>query len=133
MPVDLALDRMVGDLMVSPSNDIALVTGVAETQQRISVRLRIAKGTWALDPSGGDLGSTLTSLLRLSVDQAIVTLPQLVKEALAPMEDIRVTDVQTSVAADAPTRINFTVFYVPVVAGADGDPTGYTDTIEVTS
>jgi hypothetical protein len=130
--VDLAIDRETGDLLVSASNDIELVTGVAETQQRISLRLRVQKGSWLLDPSGGELGSTLVSLTRTKIEQALASIPLLVREALAPMEDIRVEDVDASIDPDVPTRINFVVFYSPVLNDAVGDPTAYTDSIEVT-
>lgn len=131
MPVDLMVDKTTRDMVSTPSGDVAIVTGDALTQQRMRVRIFVQRGSWALDPSDGQLGGSLSALFRMNVDQAASALPLLVREALAPMADIRVDDVQAAVDEVTPGKINFTVYYTPVTATAEGSPQQLTTSVEV--
>lgn len=99
MPVDLAIDPNTRDLVISPRSDLSLRTGTEVVKQRITTRLRIPAGEWALDPTDGLLGSHMKTLLRMPVFQIVTDAPRVIREALEPMEDIIVHDV--SVVPDA--------------------------------
>ena len=129
MAVDFALDEN-GDLRVSPSNDVALVSGIDEVEQRIKFRIRTMVGTWQFHPT---FGSSLFSLLRLSPDLAVPQVPLMVKEALAPMSDISVRDVNAWLDPDDPKKIDFTVEYALVDNEAEGDQLVLNDSLVVTA
>lgn len=96
MPVDLAIDLNSGDLLIAPNNDAEIRSGQDLVNQRIRVRLKIWRGQWTLDPTNGTLGSGLRDALRLPMNMALQAIPLLVREALTPMEDILVTDVEAT-------------------------------------
>lgn len=110
MSVDLALDNITGDLLASPSNDVAIYRGDAVVAQRIRTRLLIPVGSWQLDETGS-LGSRLHDLLREPISRVLTELPLVVKEALEPMTDINVQDVTTSYDESQPKRVGFTIVY----------------------
>lgn len=130
MPVDLAIDHVVGDLIVSPSSDVAIVSAQYEVAQRVWVHLKVARGTWDIDPN---LGSTLHDVLRLTVERAVTQLPLAVKEALSGIEDVQVDDVVASPSQTDPRSVDFTVTYSIVGDGAVGGQATFTDTVQVTS
>lgn len=133
MSTDLAIDRLTGDLLVAPNNDLLLLTGIGVVEQRMRVRLKIHQGDWEFDPTGGSLGSRLTDLLRLPPIRALGELPLVVKEALAPMTDIRVIDVNAELNAEHATQIDFSVVYVVVDSqGVESDEQILEDFLAVT-
>lgn len=89
MPWDLRRNSL-GDLDFSPSFDIAITGGVELIQQRIILRLQMMRG-WIYDETG-ELGSRLFTALAETSAQAIQSIPALVLEALAPMENEIVVD-----------------------------------------
>lgn len=115
MPTDLALDQATGDLHIEPNNDIAVISGQALVDQRIRVRLKVPQGDWlvnlGLNEGEFGMGSRLHEMARLTVDRAFSEIPLVVKEALAPMTDIRVQDVVCSLPENTPTQVDFTVYY----------------------
>jgi hypothetical protein len=112
MAWDLAIDYNTGDLKVAPNEDFQARTGPATIDQRIRVRLRIEQGEWALDPSGGQLGSRLSEVLRLPNWRAMTELELVVKEALASMDDI---DVQNVIVTKTDERtIGMQIEYIPL-------------------
>lgn len=128
MTTDLALDFLTGDLVVTPSNDFGLVSGIDAVEQRIRVRLKIHSQTWELDPTDGTLGSHLTELARLPTYRVLEELPLVVKEALAPMDDIRVVDVTTSLNENVPTQVDFVVVYTMVEGEVESEPVTFNGT-----
>lgn len=128
MAVDLALDQTTHDLIASPSNDVTLVSGLAEVGQRIRTHLRIQLGSYELEP---ELGSKMNGLLRLPVNIAVAQVPLVVKEALAQMTDILVQDVTAEVDEQDPRKVNFTVVYAVTDDAASGDAITFNDSIEV--
>lgn len=111
MPLDLAIDYNNGDLVIAPNKDIDVRTGLATIEQRIRVRLRIFQGEWELDPTNGSLGSTLHDAARLPTWRAVQEIPLLVKEALEPMEDIDVREVEAFVDDKDVRTVDFTIRY----------------------
>jgi hypothetical protein len=111
MAFDLAVDFNYGDLLVGASKDIEVRTGIQSVEQRIRARLHMYQGEWSLDPTGGRLGSTLHDVTRLPNWRAVQEIPLVVKEALAPMEDIDVRDVQAAINPDDPRQVEFAITY----------------------
>lgn len=128
MGTDLALDTKLNDLIVTPSNDFALVSGTDEIDQRIKVFLKVQLGSWDLDPT---FGSGLSSLSSMPVYRVLDELPLVVKEALAQMDDIRVLDVMTSVDEDSSSKVGFVVTYVVTDGVSEGDEQVFSDSITV--
>jgi hypothetical protein len=108
MATDLALDPATGDLLAAPNKDLALCQGQATVEQRIRVRLRVIAGSWDADPT---LGSALREAMRMSTPHAVQVIPLMVKEALSPMDDIVVRDVQCNVNAKDGSAVDFIVEY----------------------
>lgn len=117
MALDLGIDYNSGDLLIAPNNDIDLRYGPQTIEQRIRVRLMIRKGEWALDPTGGTLGSRLVDAMRLPVWRSVPQVAQMVKDALAPMTDITVTNVDVQVDEDNPDALNIVVTYSMIEQG----------------
>lgn len=129
MSVDLALDRSTGDLAASPSNDLLLVSGIDVVRQRIRTRLKIQLGTWTINDDTEQIGSTLDALLRLPVFRVIDELPLVVKEALAPMSDIRVIEVDVAPDPNDPKAVGFTVSYQVVDDQGASDVLTFSDQV----
>lgn len=118
MAVDLMIDfTNAGDLVVTPGNDVALVSGQAEVEQRMKVRIKVQFGTFMLDPT---LGSTVLGLLRSPTEMVLTQLPLVVKEALATMDDVQVIDVPTALDPVDVRKVHYSVVY----ALTDGETLG---------
>lgn len=111
MAFDLAIDFVNGDLMVAANNDLDIRTGKSDIEQRIRVRLRIFQGEWTLDPTGGTLGSTLHDAVRLPTWRALGEIPLIVREALAPMADISVRDVDVMLNPNDVRAVDIVIAY----------------------
>lgn len=111
MATDLAQDSNSGDLLFAPNLDLERRVGQSTIDQRIRIRLRIHQGEWDIDPTGGQLGSTLSETVRLPIDRALQEIPLVVKEALLPMEDILVQQVIATPNEDDPRAIDMTILY----------------------
>lgn len=112
MAYDLALDG-TGDLLFTGIHDLQGATGDVLTQQRILLRCKIPRGGWAYDEDG-TLGSRLATISRSPSAKQLQEAPSLVMEALEPMDDISVQDVQ--VATDDDGRLVISVAYTNVSA-----------------
>lgn len=110
MALDLAIDSN-GDLVFAPNRDLDVRTGQATVDQRIRVRLMIYGGEWMLDPTGGQLGSRLHDALRLPLWQAREQIGLIVREALEPMDDIRVRDVDVTDNPDDSRALDILILY----------------------
>lgn len=87
---DLALAD-TGDWIFSANRDIAGATGENVIRQRIITRLRTPRGTIRSSPL---MGSRLHEVHKYDERRAIREIPALVQDALAPMEDISITQVE---------------------------------------
>lgn len=132
MTRDLAIDYNTGDLRLAPSNDFAVRSGTEVVQQRIRVRLRIIQGEWPLDPTGGQLGSRLVDAMRSPSWRAMEEIALVIREALEPMEDIRVRSVEVNVDAKDSRKINVLIAYLATenVGAADEDVQNFTTTLK---
>lgn len=133
MAVDLAIDFKSGDLVVAPNKDIALRDGKALIDQRIRIRLKVIAGEWALDPTGS-LGSHLQDSLRTPVWRSVTEVPLIVREALAPMEDINVVSVIAEPTEDDSSGVSVTINYTifdPDVSGEDTEANVLSTTVDV--
>lgn len=91
---DLALDKPSGDWLLSPYFDLtSLKHGSDVINQRIWIRCRIPRG-WMNDPSGGKLGSRLRMATRGQRDRALIEIPLFIEEALSPMDDVDVQEIE---------------------------------------
>jgi hypothetical protein len=126
MPADIALDNRTGDLLLAPNNDVTIYRGEEVVAQRIRTRLLIPVGTWALDDTGL-LGSRLLDMTRLTNERAIEEIPLVVKEALNPMDDIRVVEVDVTPDLDHSNVLGVTVVYAIMDDTGVADETGSFD------
>lgn len=93
MAWDIAIDLVTGDLVWTGINDFASRDGSALDKQRIHARLFIERGEFIYDPTNGALGSRLLDILRLPRQRALNEADLYVREALEPMDDIEVVNV----------------------------------------
>lgn len=88
---DLALSDH-GDLILAGSRDLAGTSGTDLLDQRIVIRLRIHRDSWYFDRDG-TLGSFLYRVLGRD-PQSALEIDSYVREALRPMTEITVEEVQ---------------------------------------
>lgn len=112
MSWDLALDGDSGDVIFSPTLDLLGSTGDGLTKQRILLRCKIPRGSWMYDEDK-TLGSRLYETFSAPSAQAIVQAPALVREALEPMDDISIVNVEATF--DENNRIVIAVGFTPIV------------------
>lgn len=117
MAFDLALDYATGDLKLGPNGDFDVRTGPQVTRQRIYTRLKVMRDAWHLDPSGGLLGSHLHEFQRMSTERGAQQVELFVREALEPMEDISVENVEVTIPD--PRTISLTISYFNVEEGEE--------------
>lgn len=134
MAWDIALDPNTRDLVISPRSDVSAVTGTAVTEQRVRNRLVIRQGEWILDPTDGQLGSHMRDLARLPIAQAVTDAPRVVREALEPMDDIHLHDVQCSINPKDQRILQVQITYSVVEPGGftPGDEQTLTTDISIT-
>lgn len=92
MPFDLAISEF-DDLLFSASGDMLGASGQALMEQRIRLRLKIIRGSWLYD-STDRLGSFLHTIPAGSLEDVQEQVEVIVRDALAPMNDIVVTGVE---------------------------------------
>src|SRR3954469_22991398 len=120
MPWDFALDGDTGDILFGPTHDLLGTTGDGLTRQRILLRCKIPRGGWQYDDDGS-LGSRLNLITNAPSARQVVEAPALVREALEPMDDIAIDDVQVS--TDENNRLLVSVSYRNVDVENDEDIT----------
>lgn len=119
MPTDLAIDYNTGDLLLAPNNDFAIRTGTEVTSQRIRVRLKAIAGEWIVDPTNGRMGSRLIDSMRLEAWRAKAEAEAAIREALEPMEDIKVRTVSVEIDDTDQRRLHVDISYLPVEEGEE--------------
>lgn len=127
MPLDLAIDPNTRDLVIAPHGDIAVRTGGEVVKQRITNRLRIVAGEWHLDPTNGTLGSRMRELMRMPAFQVVTDAPRVIREALEPMDDVIVHDVQVAIDPNDQRRLAISLKYAEVEP--DGNEIGDDQTL----
>ena len=96
MAWDLALDPETGDFVFGPARDLIGVTGPELDQQRISIRVKIPRGSFTYDDDG-TLGSLLHTIPRHPSEIQLHEAQSYVLEALDGMDGVSVDEVQVSV------------------------------------
>jgi len=119
MAWDIAIDLQTGDLVWTGITDFASRDGSALDQQRIHVRLFIERGEFIYDPTNGALGSRLLDILRLPRARAMLEADLYVREALEPMDDIQVTNVEVVEIEEDPRVVRLNITYHPRLDATD--------------
>lgn len=122
MSWDLAIDYSTGDLKIASNKDFEARIGEGTIKQRIMVRLKIDQGEWHLDPSGGRLGSRMREISRLPVWRAKDEVELVIREALAPMDDISIQAVTVIVPEDNNKTVEARIEYLPIFSEEEGLP-----------
>jgi hypothetical protein len=107
-----------GDLVFGSNRDLAGVSGNDLLEQRMRLRLKIQRGSWVYDEDE-NLGSRLNTVSTMRPDQMDTAVRAYVQEALLPMTEIVVTDVQVEIVDSH--SITAHVFYV-VSGDEETDP-----------
>jgi phage gp46-like protein len=129
MAVDLAIDYNTGDLIVAPHASLDIRTGARTIEQRIRVRLRVWAGEWDLDPS---LGSRLHDVIRMPNFRAVTEAQLAIREALLPMNDIRVDRVVVNISPKDSHVLEVQIAYTPIEPGIGfGEPVLLTTTLRL--
>ena len=114
--MDIAIDFRTGDVKMSANRDLAGISGPDEIAQRIHLRLMIERGSWLDDPSEGQLGSRLRDLTGMKSGRVIGEADVLIREALAPMEDIIIDDIVIEVDEANNRQVNAHITYRDIQA-----------------
>jgi hypothetical protein len=122
MAYDLALASN-GDLIFAANRDLLGVSGTPQIEQRISLRIKIPRGSWVYDEDQR-LGSRMHRALQQSPDRAMVEIPIIIREALDDMDDIAIGEVQLREnALSIDIVIDYTIMTLPEGAGEPISPT----------
>jgi phage gp46-like protein len=115
LPWDIALSQY-GDIVLSPSGDFEGVNGPGLVAQRIMNRLRVPRGSWVLDREG-DFGSDVDLASRnVDIEKAAQDVPALIRQGLAPMNDIEVQDVTVRRTDTDPNALLAVITYTTTAA-----------------
>jgi hypothetical protein len=113
MPWDFLRDLQNGDWQFSGNRDYSGVTGTMLIQQRMSINLKIPRGSFVYD-SAKTLGSRLYDLLHTDFDRGLRDAPDIVREALAGMDDISIDEIQV-LPSDDQRQLRIRIKYHPLV------------------
>lgn len=126
MTWDIRQDPTTGDWVYTGHRDLMHSDGEDHIYQRIVTRLKIPRGEYIYDASG-TLGSDLPEATRGLMDKTLPEVPTIIQEALAPMSDIRVNNIQLNMMEDDPSAIRASISYVnTVMPGEDAIDVGET-------
>lgn len=92
MAWDIALSEH-GDLVIAGNRDLAGISGSDLIEQRMKLRMKITRGSWIYDDEGS-LGSNLNAVINMPPERMQTAAVGYVKEALRPMDEINVKQVQ---------------------------------------
>lgn len=126
MAFDVRMNLATGDWEFNGLRDLAGVEAEQLIQQRVHVRLKVIRGTFMYDRTG-TLGSRLVNLLNLDVPHGVEQIESIIREALAPMQDITITGITVNYAGDKsqnhpvldPRMVKATIEYTIVSETAD--------------
>ena len=113
MPWDFMRDSQTGDWWFSGNMDYSGVTGDMLIQQRVSINLKIPRGSFVYD-SAKTLGSRLYDLLQSDFERGLRDAPDIIREALEGMDDISIDEIQV-VPTDDPRQLRVRINYHPLV------------------
>ena len=100
--------------MFSGDRDYSGVTGEILIQQRVSINLKIPRGSFVYD-TDKSLGSRLYDLLKTDFDRGLRDAPDIVREALDGMADISIDEIQVLPDAVDSRKIRIRIIYHPIV------------------
>lgn len=112
MAWDIKCNLQTGDWEFKPNRDLAVAIGTDVMQQRVHTRLVIARGAWFYDATG-TLGSRLHELFPLPYTIGASAIEQMAREALAPMDDLAIDEVQVVGNEDDERKIDVRIVYRP--------------------
>lgn len=132
MPYDLAFHPGTGDWLFNGRLDVQTISGPDQMAQRIHTRIRIARGEWEYD-DGRNIGSRMRTALRMPRERVVRELPLLVMEALEPMPDVDIVDVQVEESEFTSRQVEVHIFFRPnLVAGTQDVGAANSTTIPLT-
>jgi hypothetical protein len=114
MAWDFAIDPATGDWLFGANRDLQGIDDVNLDRQRIMARLKIPQGSFRYDDTGL-LGSRLNIAQRYPIERGMSELHFLVSEALLPMMDIVVQDVDVKPDQSDPQKVLVIVKYIQQV------------------
>lgn len=134
MASDLSVDRN-GDLELTISRDLAVVTGSAQIAQRIFLRLsglfpirnELGLGNEVLDVGSG----AATYLRRVLNEQSMIEISTRVNDALVDMSDIVIGDVLVDPSPDESGRVRLQVSYFMAPINEDDEGSEEAQILEV--
>lgn len=126
MAFDLALSEH-NDLIFAANRDLLGVGGVELVEQRIKLRIKMERGSWVYDINQ-DLGSNVHRALGKVYDLAASEIPTWVRQALEPMEDIQVHEVQMRQPVDNSQLAEIVISYEILTAPGETTDAGDADT-----
>lgn len=126
MAFDLAISEH-NDLIFAANRDLLGVGGVELVEQRIKLRIKMERGSWVYDINQ-DLGSNVHRALGKVYDLAASEIPTWVRQALEPMEDIQVQEVQMRQPVDNSQLAEIVVSYEILTAPGETTDVGDADT-----
>lgn len=115
MAWDLKLSKY-GDLLFAANRDVVTTSGGDLLQQRVFLRLKIARGSWVFDEEG-DLGSQLDLALQVQKPEGMLAIPSLVNDALEPIsEEIQLVDVEVRESSTDERAIDLILTLAPLIS-----------------
>ena len=114
MAWDFLRDPATGDWLFSGDRDYSGVTGNMLIQQRVSINLKIPRGSFVYD-TDKSLGSRLYALLNDDFERGLRDAPDIIREALDGMDDIAIDDIEVTQAETDSRQIRIRIAYHPIV------------------
>jgi hypothetical protein len=111
---DLAIS-LEGDLVFSANGDLAGCSSDRLMRQRAMIRLKIPRGSWLFDENK-DLGSDIYRYMGRSGPDLLAQVPMVVREALRPIIEMQILDVQASIAEDNDRQVEVLIAYTTVIS-----------------
>lgn len=135
MPWDIQQEGETGDVVFTPTHDLAGISSEGLLKQRVIMRCRVRRGTWLYDLDG-NFGSNLLQVTRSPSRSQIDATRAAVIEALEPMSDeikIHSVDVVKKDESAIQVTVNFSAISTdPDVPTVESLSTVEFDAISVT-
>jgi hypothetical protein len=107
---DLAISHE-GDLIFSANGDLSGCSGDRLVRQRAMVRLKIPRGSWLFDKDKS-LGSDIYRYMGRSGSDLTAQIPLVVRQALRPIEELEIQNVEAEINADNERQVEVLIEYV---------------------